>query len=200
MEGIAMRRLMPILVVMFAMLAFAPAVAGADVSARATPRESFESTGFDAFSSVCGAQTCTDTFVFSEHQTTSSGETFTYACADQFTYNIRTGRGSGSGGCAENVDLTVADDLSSASLGSTGIEVCGRRHCDTIIVSAELQASGDSTTFRSRYTETDGTCTFTYSDSGERQFATGSITFDGATVDADGSIFSSRTTFSSRCR
>lgn len=195
-----MRRLMPILVVMFALLAYAPAAAGANSTARATPRESFQSTGFDAFSSVCGALTCTDTFVYSEFQTTASGETFSYACADQFTYNIRTGRGTGSGGCAENVDLTVADDLSSASLGSTAIEVCGRRHCDTIFVSAALQGSGESSTFRSRYTERDGTCTFTYSDSGERQFADGSLTFDGETLDAQGSIFSVQTTFSSRCK
>lgn len=195
-----MRRLMPILVVMFALLAYAPAAAGANSSIRATPRESFESTGFDAFSSACGAQTCTDTFVYSAFLATSSGETFTYACADQFTYNIRTGRGTGSGGCAENVDLTVADDLSSASLGSTAIEVCGRRHCDTIIVSAALQGSGETSTFRSRYTERDGTCTFTYTDSGQRQFADGSITFDGETMDAQGSIFSVQTTFSSRCK
>lgn len=195
-----MRRLLPILLVMLAMLAYAPAAAGANVSARATPRESFESAGFDAFSSICGAQTCTDTYVYAEHQTTSSGETFTYACADQFTYNIRTGRGSGTGGCTEGVDLTVAGDLSSASLAPTAFEFCNRGHCDTIVVSADLQGSGETSTFRSRYTERDGTCTFTYSDSGQRRFAEGSIAFDGTTLDAQGSIFSVQTTFSSRCR
>lgn len=195
-----MRRLVPILLVMFALLAYAPAAAGANASARATPRESFESVGFDAWSSVCGAQTCTDTYIFASYQSTSSGETFSYACADQFTYNIRTGRGSGSGGCAENVDLTVAGDLSSASLAPTAIEVCGRRHCETIIVSAELEGTGDLTTFKSRYTENDGTCTYTYSDTGQRRFATGSITFDGTTTDAEGWIYSAQTTFSSRCR
>jgi hypothetical protein len=189
-----MRRVMPILFVLFAMLAYAPAVAGA------SPRESFESVGFDAWSSECGAMTCTDTYIFAQSQTTSSGETFSYACADQFTYNIRTGRGSGSGGCAENVNLTVAGDLSSASLAPTGIEVCGRRNCETIIVSAELEGTGDLGTFKSRYTENDGTCTYTYSDSGERRSATGSITFDGTTTDAEGSISSVQTTFSSRCR
>src|SRR3990170_4526329 len=146
-----MRRVMPILLVIFALLAFAPAVAAQPNDLRATPRESYESTGFDAFSSVCGAQTCTDTFIYAEHQTTSSGETFTYACADQFTYNIRTGRGSGSGGCAENVDLTVADDLSSASLAPSAIEVCGNRRCETIIVSAELVGTGETSTFRGRF-------------------------------------------------
>lgn len=189
-----MRRVLPILFVLFAMLAYAPAVAGA------SPRESFESVGFDAWSSDCGTVTCTDTYVFAQYQTTSSGETFSYACADQFTYNIRSGRGSGFGGCTENVDLTVAGDLSSASLAPTTIEACDGRRCETIIVSAELQGSGDSTTFRARYTERDGTCTFTYTDTGERQYATGSITFDGTTSAAEGWIASFHTTFSSRCR
>jgi hypothetical protein len=189
-----MRRVMPILFVLVAMLASAPAVAGA------SPRESFESVGFDAWSSECGTMTCTDTYVYAQYQTTSSGETFSYACADQYTYNIRTGRGSWVGGCADNVDLTVADDLSSASLAATAIEVCDRGHCDTIIVSAELQGTGETSSFRSRYTERDGTCTFTYTDRGVREFATGSITFDGTTSDAEGFISSIQTTFSSRCR
>jgi len=98
------------------------------------------------------------------------------------------------------VDLTVADDLSSASLAPTAIEVCDGRHCETIVVSAELQGTGETTTFRNRYTERDGTCTFTYTDTGARQYATGSITFDGITSDAEGLISSSQTTFSSRCR
>jgi hypothetical protein len=194
MEGTLMRRVMPILVVLFAVLAYAPAVAAA------SPRESFESVGFDAWSSECGTTTCTDTYVFAQYQTTSSGETFSYVCADQFTYNIRTGRGSGSGGCADVANLTVAGDLSSASLAPTGIEVCGRRHCETIIVSAVLEGTGDLGTFKSRYTENDGTCTYTYSDSGKRRFGTGSITFDGATTNAEGFISSVQTTFSSRCR
>jgi hypothetical protein len=194
-----MRRLTPILVVVFALLAYAPAVAGANAGVRATPREAFESTGFDAFNSVCGQQTCTDTYVYAQDQSSSS-ETFTYACVDQFTYNIRTGRGSGAGGCADNVDLTVADDTSSATLAPTAIEVCDGRRCETIVVSAELQGTGETTTFRNRYTERDGTCTFTYVDTGAREYATGSITFDGTTSDAEGWISSTQTTFSSRCR
>ena len=67
-----MRRVMPFLLVLVGLLAFAPAVAADTVE---TPRESFESVGFDAFYSVCGAQTCTDTYVYAEHQTTSSGDT-----------------------------------------------------------------------------------------------------------------------------
>jgi hypothetical protein len=196
-----MRRVMPILLVLFALLAFAPAVAAQPTGLRATPRESFESTGFDAFSSVCDARTCTDTFIFAVHETTSSGETFTFACAEQFTFNIRTGRGTGAFGCADvsASALTVAGDLSSASLAPTAIEVCGNR-CETITVSAELEGTGETSTFRGRFTERDENCTFTFTESGERQSATGSLTFDGETMDAQGTIFSSQTTFSSRCR
>ena len=194
-----MRRVMPILLVLVGLLAFAPAVAADTIG---SPRESFESVGLEAFNSVCGAQTCTDTYVYAEHQTTSSGDTFTYACTDQFTYNIRTGRGTGGGGCSEipASALTVSKDLSSASLAPTSVEFCVRRQCDTITISAELQATSGSATFRSRYTENDGTCTYTYADSGQRQYAAGSITWDGTTSAADGSIFSSKTTVTSKCR
>jgi len=195
----SMRRVMPILLVLIGLLAFAPAVAADTAS---SPRESFESVGFDAYSSVCGAQSCTDTYVYAERQTTSSGDTFTYACTDRFTYNIRTGRGTGGGGCSDipASALTVSKDLSSASLAPTSVDVCTRRQCDPITISAELQATGGSATFRSRYTESDGTCTYTYADSGQRQYAAGSITWDGATSDAQGSIFSSKTTVTSKCR
>jgi hypothetical protein len=194
----SMRRVLPILFVLAGLLAFAPAVAADTVE---NPRESYESIGFDAFSSFCGAQTCTDTSVSAGQQTTSSGETFTFVCADQFTYNIRTGRGSGAGGCSEvpASGLTVSSDLSAASLAPTSVEICSR-HCETITVSAELQGTGEGATFRTRSTDRDGTCTFTYSESGQRQYATGSITFDGDTLDGEGSIFASKTTFTSRCR
>ena len=93
----------------------------------------------------------------------------------------------------------MSGDLSAASLSPTSIEICSR-HCETITVSAELQGTGEGSTFRARSTDRDPTCTFTYSESGKRQFATGSITWDGDTFDADGSIFASKTTFTSRCR
>ena len=59
-RDMSMRRVLPILFVLRGLLAFAPAVAADTVE---NPRESFQSSGFDAFSSVCGAQTCTDTFM-----------------------------------------------------------------------------------------------------------------------------------------
>ena len=43
-----------------------------------------------------------------------------------------------------------------------------RRQCDSITISAELLGTGGSASFHSRYTERDGTCTFTYADSGQR--------------------------------
>ena len=189
-----MQRIGTVFVILFAVLAFAPGVAAA------SPRENFESVGFDGFSSECGQQTCTDTFVFAEQQTTASGETFTFACVDQFTFNIRSGRGTGVSGCSDNPNITVAGDLSSASLAPTQFEVCGAHQCSTITASAELEGTGQTSTFRGRFTERDGTCTFTFTESGERQSATGTITYDGTTLDAEGSIRSVRTTVTSRCR
>jgi hypothetical protein len=195
-----MRGVATLAVVVLALLAFAPTVAADTAGPAASPRESYTSVGFDASSSACGAQTCTDTSVFGDRTTTDSGDVFTFVCVDQFTYNVRTGRGSGQGGCSETADLTVAGDLSSATLAPTDIDFCGRRQCDTLTVSAELVAVGDSTTFRGHFTEKDGTCTFTYSESGERQFAEGSITFNGETLSADGTIRWTKTAFASKCR
>lgn len=189
-----MQRVVTVFVILFALLAFAPGVAAA------SPRENFESVGFDAFSSECGQQTCTDTSIFADQQTTASGETFTFACVDQFTFNIRNGRGTFLSGCSETPDITVAGDLSSASLAPTQFEVCDQHRCSTITASAELEGTGQTSTFRGRFTERDGTCTFTFSESGQRQFATGTITFDGTTLDAEGSIRSSRTSVTSKCR
>jgi hypothetical protein len=195
-----MRRVATLAVVVLALLAFAPTVVADTTGPAPSPRESYTSVGFDASTSACGAQTCTDTFVSGEHTTTDSGDVFTFVCVDQFTYNVRTGRGSGQSGCNETADLTVARDLSRATLAPTDIEACGRQQCDTLTVSAELVAVGDSASFRGRFTEKDGTCTFTYSESGERQAAEGSITFNAETLSAEGAIRSSKTTFASRCR
>ena len=195
-----MRRIVPVVVVMLALLAFAPAVSADTTPEPPLPRETYESVGFDAWNSDCDARTCTDTNVYASEQTTSSGETSSYVCVEQWTYNLRTGRGSFSGGCTESADLTVAGDLSSATLAPTDVEVCDGRQCETITVSAELQGTGETATHRSRFTERDGTCTFTYADSGARQSATGTLTLDGSTTPVDGSIYSSRTTVTSKCR
>ena len=198
-----MRRVGMVFAVAFALLAFAAPVAADTVPGPGPgerPRETFEATGFDAFTSECGQMTCTDTFVYAEEVTTSEG-TFEYVCVDRYTYNMRTGRTvSYESGCTDTTNLTVSNDLSSATLAPTQVELCARRACDTVTVSAELQATGGSSTFRSRYTERDGTCTYTYSDSGRSSHGTGTITLDGDTMSAEGSIREYTSTFSQRCR
>ncbi len=129
-----MRRSMPILLVMFALLAYAPAAAGANASARATPRESFEATGFDAFSSVCGTQTCTDTFVFAEQRRPPRASRH-LRLRRPVHVQRRTGRGTGAGGCAENagsdgrrrpvVDESSVDGIESAGATARRITVVG---------------------------------------------------------------------------
>ena len=196
-----MRRLFTLVVVLFAVLALAPA-ASADTTAGPRPiRGSYEAIGFDAFSSQCDERTCTDTYIYAEESTDSSGETFEYVCVDQWTYNLRTGRGTGSSGCTDTTNLTVADDLSSATLAPTDIEVCGSqgRGCETVTVSADLEATGGRGSYRSRGTFREGNCTFTYTDSGVQRSAAGTITYDGEVMDAQGQIRTYESTFTERC-
>ena len=88
-----MRRVMPFLLVLVGLLAFAPAVAGGH---RGDATRIVREHRIRRVLVRCVERRPARTrHVYAEHQTTSSGETFTYACADQFTYNIRTGRGSG---------------------------------------------------------------------------------------------------------
>lgn len=68
---------------------------------------------------------------------------------------------------------------SSASLAPTQFEVCSTHQCSTITASAELEGTGQTSSFRSRFTERDGTCTFTFTESGERQSAVGTIPSTG---------------------
>jgi hypothetical protein len=198
-----MRRLFTLVVVLFALLALAPAVAADTTASQRPVRESFEATGFDAFSSECEGRTCTDTFVFAEEVTTSSGETFEYVCVEQVTYSTRTGRVTSQAfGCADTTNLTVASDLSSATLSPTDVEVCGSqgRSCETVTVSAELEATGGRGSFRARGSFQEGNCTFTFVDSGEQRSAGGTITLDGDTMEAQGSIRTFQSTFTQRCR
>ena len=139
--------------------------------------------------------------MYAEEVTTSSGETFEYVCVDRYTYNARTGRlTKEEHGCTDTTNLTVAQDLSSATLTPTQVEVCDGRNCDTVTVSAELQAVGDTATFRGRSSFKDGTCTFTFSDSGQSRHAAGTLTIDGETTNVDGGIREYKSTFSQRCR
>jgi hypothetical protein len=186
-----MRRVLLLLGVLFS-LVLPPSVAAA------SPRESFDRAGFDAFASECTRSSCTDTFVFAEIQVTDSGEVFTFACVDQHTF--RRGRESFAFGCEDDVKVTVADDLSSATLSPTAFTICGGGHCSRVTISATMTAVAEESTFTSRFTERDANCTFSYSERGQRRRAEGTITIDGDALQAQGSISSSRVTLSERCR
>jgi hypothetical protein len=186
-----MRRVLLLLGVLFS-LVLPPSVAAA------SPRESFDRAGFDAFARECTRSSCTDTFVFAEIQVTDSGEVFTFACVDQHT--VRRGRESSAFGCVEGANVSVADDLSSATLSPTTFTICGGGQCSRVTVSATLTAVSEEATFTARFTDRDENCTFAYSERGQRRRAEGTITVDGDALPAQGSISSSRVTLSERCR
>jgi hypothetical protein len=196
-----MRRILTSLVVLatLVLLLVAPAAAAPPV------RDSSTQTFLSASSFECGPATCTDTFV---DVFTVSDEAMV-VCLFESTFNIHTGRIISEGGrCSEEVSsdtLEVEQDLSSAVLSPTQVTFfeCDEQGCvegDTVLVSAELTASGGSSTDRSRQTFTDGTCTFTFTSSGESRQATGTVTIDGESMAVGGSIGSGKFTFMERCR
>lgn len=189
-----MRRLITLIVIGMTLLALAPPVAA---DTEPVPRESFTTVGFDAGSSVCDRNGCTDTFIRVEVQTTNSGDTFSFLCLDQFISRARTG--TFRGGCTEDLSVAIAADLSSATLAPTTLQVCSR-NCEDVVVSAELAAVGEAASFSSRFSESDGTCRFTFAERGQRRPASGSLSIDDETLSVDGSIFSRDTTVTSRCR
>ena len=158
-----------------------------------------------AFNSSCGPATCTDTFV---DVFTTSDETVV-VCLSQATFNIHNGRLiSQDGACSDEVSsdtLVIGEDLSSASLAPTDVTFfnCNQQGCtegDTVVVSAELTAFGPTFTDRQRSTFSDGTCTFTFSSSGQQRQATGTLTVDNETLSADGNIGMGTFTFREHCR
>lgn len=186
---------LPILVLLLA----APSAAAPPV------KDSSTQVSLSAFSFDCGPTICTDTTV---DVFTVSDETMV-VCLSESRFNIHTGRLiSQDSACSDEVSsdsLVIDNDLSSASLSPTDITFlnCNRQGCvegDTVTVSAELTASGPTSTDRSRSTFTDGTCTITFTSSGEQRQATGTVTIDGETLAADGSIGMGKFTFMERCR
>ncbi len=184
-----------ILVLLFA----APAAAAPPVKDSGTQEFLF------AVSSDCGPATCTDTFV---DVFTVSDETLV-VCLFESTFNIHTGRNiSEDGACSDEVSsdaLVIGADLSSASLSPTEVTFfdCNQQGCvegDTVTVAAELTASGPIVTDKQRSTSSDGTCTFTFSSSGEQRQASGTVTIDGDTLTVDGSIGMGKFSFMERCR
>jgi hypothetical protein len=177
----------------------------APASAAPPVRDSSTQDFVSAFHFSCGPSTCTDTFldVF-----TVSDETMV-VCLFTSTFNIHTGRTiSQDSACSDVVSssgLVIGNDLSSAILSPTQVtfQNCNQQGCvegDTLTVSFELTAAGGSSTDRSRQTFTDGNCTITTTSSGEQRQATGTLTIDGETLTADGSIGTGTFTFMERCR
>jgi hypothetical protein len=137
------------------------------------------------------------------------GDGVIVVCVSEFTFNIHTGRQiSEESGCSDEISasaLEISDDLSSASLSPTAVTFfnCNQRGCvegDTVTVSAELTGFGPVFTDSQRFTFSDGTCTFRFSSSGEQRQATGTLTIDGDTVSAEGSIGMGTFTEMVRCR
>jgi hypothetical protein len=177
----------------------------APVAAAPPVKESGSQDFLSAFNTTCGPSTCTDTSI--DVFTIEDGSMI--VCVSEFTFNVRSGRVvSQESGCSDPTStdaLTVSGDLSSASLDPTSITFfdCNQRGCvegDTVVVSAELTGFGPVFSDTQRGTFTDGNCTVRFSSSGDQRQATGTLTIDGESLSADGSIGSGTFSFMERCR
>ena len=186
---------LPILVLLFAV----PAAAAPPV------KDSGTQVFFSAFSFDCGPTVCTDVTV---DAFSVSGETIV-VCVSESKFNISTGRLiSQDSACSDEISsdaLAIDEDLSSASLAPTDVTFfnCNPQGCvagDTVTVSADLTAFGPIFTDKQRSTFSDGTCTFTFSSSGEQRQASGTISLDDETLTADGNIGMGKFSFTERCR
>lgn len=202
-----MRRLIIILGAILVLLAAASPAAAAPPNRQSGTFESGS-----AFASSCDEQgawlNCTDVSVDFFADSTFG---FTDACVSVFSYRVRL-NGSGfqpldeAGGCGPASGATVAEDLSSASLSPSTIQLaeCGPSSCTdagSITVAGEWTAIGDPTPFSSRSTFKDKTCTFTQTSTGARAEATAVLTVDGETYESTfGAISHEEVTFTERCR
>jgi hypothetical protein len=190
-----MRRLLPpfVIVPVLMLILAAPAAAAPPYRESGTQEYLF------AVSTECGGSTCTDTLV---DAFTIDSATLV-VCLSEYTYNVRNGRlTSERNGCTETSPelLTVTSDFE-AALSEVTVALCGRRACDEVTVAADLEYAGgpiysDST----RGSFSDGTCTYRYSSSGQSADATGTISLDGVTSDAFGSVGTSEYRVTERCR
>jgi hypothetical protein len=136
------------------------------------------------------------------------------ACVTSHTYthSERTGRGrliSEESGCSEPVpasalDITVSGDELTATLEETQVTLssCDRRGCTetrTVTVSA-ADSGGPVSTFTSRGSFKDGTCTFRYSESGQSAPVSGTLTIDGVTLAEEGQAGVSEYKVQQNCR
>jgi hypothetical protein len=166
-------------------------------------RDSGSTVYFNAFTSSCGTNSCTDTFVSGYRSQSKSGDSISQVCVEQVAYALRGGKPfSDTFGCAD-APIQVAGDLSSASAGSVSIAVdtCTRR-CTSggnLTVSASLNAIASPVAYSYTQRSKFGTCTDTFRVKGSAADAEGTLTVGSTIYAASGNIGAETFAFSSRC-
>jgi hypothetical protein len=196
------RRFFAVIVGLLSALAIAGPALADTVPGPGNFRDSGSSTYLNAFGSVCGQTTCTDTNVYASTTDLQGGDSFAYVCVDQFTYPLRGGgRFRSLSGCAD-VGPDIASDLSSGSVEATFLaDACGRRSCSTVEVSLSVSLTAFGSPNAYSYTQKNQfeNCTDTYRVKGQAAEAEGTIVLNGVSIDAFGNIGSESFAFSSRC-
>lgn len=207
--GTRVRRLMPaVLAVLALLLIFAAPVAADSLPESGTYKNLFSE------SSECVPEgprtTCTQTRI--NAYSISPAEVVVCAFTSTYTYSDRTGRGrvvDDEGGCSDPIDasalhITVAHDQLTATLAPTVVTLlgCKERGCTaarTVVVSAS-DSGGPVNTYTSRDTFRDGTCTFRYRESGVTSPVSGTLTIDGVTMTQDGWAAQTDVSLEESCR
>lgn len=198
-----MRRLVVMLTTVLMLLAFAsPAAAARPITESGT----YESAS--AFASSCeqqgGSTVCTDTYL-----DVFVGPEWADACVSVNSYAISPGGRyrsiSNAWGCAPASAFSLAADLSSATLGTTEIQLysCGPRTCsagDVVSVSGSWTQVGEAYTYSGRSTFTDGSCTYRSTFNGAQTEAATVITLDGTASDGWGYLSREEYTVTIRCK
>lgn len=198
-----MRRLVIPITAVLLLLAFASPVAAARPITESGTYE-YASASASSCEQQGGSTVCTDTYL-----DVFVGPEWADACVGVNSYAISpTGQYrsiSNAWGCAPASAFSLASDLSSASLGTTAVQLysCGRRTCsegDIVSVSGTWTQVGEAYTYSGRSTFTDGTCTYKQAFSGAQTEATATITLDGAASDGWGFLAREEYTVTVRCR
>ncbi len=182
-------------------------VTAAPALADTTPRIHDSGNVIYAYASTasCGASTCTETYINVFTAQLDNGDTENVVCVDIFTYPVR-GRGgyTDTYGCGPVSSFAIANDFSSATLGTTTITdatTCTSKGCDptTITVSGTFTATGAASTYSYRQSNKYPDCTERYSVRGTSVPATFQGTVNGTSITADGGMGKERYNFSSTC-
>jgi hypothetical protein len=183
-------------VVAFAMLG------GSALAAPPVVRDHITSTGAFAANNVCVGTLCTSTSVF---VVVNSGDGPTQACLDITRYDSTAGFAvlGYETGCAPLSEGAFAIDtkgLASAALSQIDITLeafaCNASGCQptgtrTARVSATYTGIGDIGTFRSNSKSTFGGCAMYFVGKGSSREATATLTIDGQSLEAAGSLVAS---------